>query len=249
MMLSEREQRLLAMLADDPSLSVTAMSAALGVSGVTIRSDLQSLEEKGLILRTRGGAMPAFHPAVVERMRQQTTAKERIAKAAAALVADGDTIMISAGTTTSPMVRHLLGRRRVHVVTNSTLVFPYARTNPGLRLTVVSGEFNAASEALLGLNTLRDLDQYHVKLAFVGTDGFSAARGITADQVEVAGVVRKMAAQASECILMADSSKYGRAGFAHIDDIRMISCLVTDSGLSETAQNELKKKKIKVILA
>ena len=137
--LSERERQILMLLAEDATVSVADVSDRLAVSKVTVRSDFSSLEEKGFLIRTHGGAMPAFHSSIMERNRNRTDEKNRIAKAAAAMVQDGDTVMIEAGTTTALIVRYLMGKRDLHIVTNSTLLIPYARTNPQLHLTVVGG--------------------------------------------------------------------------------------------------------------
>ena len=154
--LSARETQVLEILMDDQTTSVTAMGRRIGVSAVTVRSTLNSLAEKGVIVRTWGGASPAFHPGILERHRTRHESKLRIAKHAAGLVEDDDTIMVEAGTTTSLVGRFLFGRR-VHAVTNSILFVPYARANPSLAVTVVGGSFQAATESVVGPIALREL--------------------------------------------------------------------------------------------
>ncbi len=215
------------------------MSELLNVSVVTIRSDLTDLEQKGVLLRTRGGAVPAYHPNVLERQSLNVEAKSRIAQAAAALVNDGDTIMIEAGTTTALVARHLLGKRFVNIVTNSTLILPFARTNPGIHLTVVGGEFRPASESMVGPLALAELERFHVRLAFVGTDGFSLEGGLTTHLVEGGEIVRRMAGRSDIVVLVADSSKYGKVGFVRVLPVQGVHCLITDTGLEESAEREL----------
>lgn len=234
-----REREIIEILSEDSSKTVTEISDALGVSAVTIRRDLKALSEKGVLVRTHGGAFPSFHPSILERQKTRVVEKERIAKAAAALVEDGDNIMIVAGTTAALIAKYLLGKRDIHIVTNSTLIYPYARTNPSLKLTVVGGEFSPEAEAHLGATAIRGMSQFHVNKAFLGTDGFSAEKGCTANVVEMAEIVKVAAAQSDCCILMADSSKYGRAGFAHIMGLEKIDGLITDTDLTEPARVEL----------
>ncbi|VGO12475.1 Glucitol operon repressor [Pontiella desulfatans] len=236
-----REKEILRILSEDSGKTVTEISEMLEVSAVTIRSDLKALADKGLVVRTRGGAFPAFHPSILERQKNMVEEKERIAKAAADHVEDGDNIMIVAGTTTPLMVKYLLGKRDIHIVTNSTLIYPQARINPALRLTVVGGEFRAAGEAMLGPNATRDMQQFHANKAFLGTDGVSLGKGITADVVEMAEIVKVAAAQSDQRILLADSSKYGRAGFAHIMGLENIDVLITDTGLPAGARHALEE--------
>ena len=237
--LTDRQREVLRLLSEDSTLSVTKMSEVLGVSDVTVRNDLNRLAAKGHIIRTRGGGLPAFHPSIVERQKQNVREKARIARAAADCIADGDNIMIIAGTTTALIAQHLLGKQDVHVVTNSTLLFPPARINPSVRITLVGGEFRPSAEALVGPVTLRDLEQFHVKTAFLGADGFSVDQGLTAHLVEIAEIVRRMARQAEQTVLVSDASKYGRAGFAHILPLGAVDRIITDTRLADHARREL----------
>jgi DeoR family galactitol utilization operon repressor len=233
--LTEREQRIVELLADTNGMPVARMSEILAVSKVTVRNDLRALEQKGYILRLRGGAAPAFHPTILSRQRKMAEEKARIARAAAAMVSDGDTIMIEAGTTTALIARYLLGRRDVRIVTTSTLVLPYARTNSGLHLTVVGGEFRPLAESLVGPAALAQLETFHVRLAFVGTDGFSLEHGLTTDMVEGAEVVKKMAVQAETTVLTADSSKWGKKGFVTVLPLSSVHMVIVDQGLDQAA--------------
>lgn len=237
--LSVREKEIMRILSEEGTAPVAEISEMLEVSAVTVRSDLKNLADKGLIVRTRGGAFPAFHPAILERQKVMVEEKNRIAKAAAARVEDGDNLVIVAGTTTPLIVKYLLGKRDVHIVTNSTLVYPYARINPAIRLTVVGGEFRPAAEAILGPEALLGLERFHVQKAFLGADGFSIGKGITADDVEAAEIVKVAAGQSEQSLLLADSSKYGRAGFAHIMGLEGIDGIITDTGLPAEARGAL----------
>ncbi|MCF7937214.1 MAG: DeoR/GlpR family DNA-binding transcription regulator [Spirochaetales bacterium] len=245
--LTEREKQILQYLTDDTSMSVNDMSSRLSVSPVTIRSDLNSLAERGFLLRTRGGAMPAFHPQLLERQKMRTAQKNRIAREAANMVSDGDTVMIEAGTTTSQIARFLFGKQNIHIVTNSTLIIPFARANPALRLTVVGGEFRPETESMVGPLALEQLERFHVSLAFVGTDGFSRVGGLTTHLVEGAEVVKLMARQAEHTVLVADSSKYNRRGFAKVLPLNAVDKIITDTDFSETDAGELESEEIQVV--
>ncbi len=238
--LFERERTILKLLAERGTLSVSHLSKELGVSEVTIRSDLKDLEERGLLSRSRGGAHPALHQGFVERLHQNVEQKARIARAAAELVRDGDTIMIEAGTTTALVVRHLLGKRDVHVVTNSTLVLSYARLNPALQITLTGGEFRRETESMVGPVALRTLAGLNVRLAFVGTDGFSIEKGTTTQLFEGAEIVKAMRRCARETYLVADSSKYGKTGFVNVLALSEIDGLITDAGLDAAAEAALR---------
>lgn len=239
--ISEREQEVLSRIAADPSIGVGRIAEELGVSVVTARGYLNSLSEKGYVLRVRGGAVSAVHPAIVVRQQEHQEAKRRIAEAAASMIHDGDTVMIEAGTTTALIVRFLLGRRDVSIVTNNTLALAHARGNPGLRVTVIGGDFRPSTESLVGPIAVEQLQRFHVRLAFVGTDGFSAANGLTTELVEGAEIVRCMARQAREVVAVADSGKFGRVGFVHVLPMRAVTHFVTDSDLPDDAAGELEE--------
>ncbi len=247
--LTDRERRIIDILIEDSNKNITDISDELEVSKVTIRNDFNSLEEKGLIVRTRGGAFPAFHPDIVERQKKSVEEKKVIAKAAAGLIKNGDTVMIDDGTTTSLIPKYLLGKRDIHVVTNSTLVIPYARVNPNLNLTLVGGEFRSSSEALVGSMALRDLENFHVKYALLGTGGFSIENGLTTHLIEGAEILRKMTELAEIKVLVADSGKYGLNGFVRILPLEDMDILVTDKNFSKKHKAMVEELGIEVIIA
>lgn len=247
--LSEREKLILTRITEEPNISVSTMGKEFGVSEVTIRTDLKSLANKGLITRTHGGATPAFNKHIFERQQSRTEEKHRIAKAAAELVTDGDTIMVLSGTTTALLPKYLLGRGSIRIVTDSTLLFPYVRTNPNLHLSVLGGEFRSSTESFVGPAALEMVKRYNVKYAFIGTDGFSVEKGITTHLVEVAELVRTMTSQATKTILMTDSTKYGRAGFASIMPLAAIDGLIIDDGLDPETRQKIAEQNIEIILA
>lgn len=237
--LHEREKSILAVLSERATLSVGELAVQFGVSEVTVRSDLKSLEDRGLLTRTRGGAIPALHRGIVERQSERVEEKTRIARAAAELIQDGDVIMIEAGTTTALVARYLTGRRDVHIVTNSTLAFGYARANPAMQITITGGEFRRPTESLVGPLALETIARLNVRWAFVGTDGFSVARGMTTHLVEGAEIVRAMKTHAEKTVLVADASKYGRIGFASVLPLSAVDLVVTDASLDARARRDL----------
>ena len=244
--LSDRERIILEKLSEQGSVSVTVLAQELGLSEVTIRTDLKELEEKGWINRTRGGASPAMHRDILERQREHLEEKNAIARSAAEMVQDGDVVMIEAGTTTALIAKFLSGKRDVHIVTNSTLVFSYARLNPNLQITMTGGEFRRPTESLVGPIALETISRLNVKIAFVGTDGFSLQRGMTTHLVEGAEIVKAMKAHAQTTVLVADSSKYGKIGFAGVLPLTGVDLIITDAKLKDSSLLELKEANIQV---
>jgi len=247
--LTERERLILDRLSGEGSVSVGALARDLGLSEVTIRGGLKVLEQKGWINRKRGGAAPAFHRDILERQRVFPERKNAIARAAADLVRDGDVIMIEAGTTTALIARYLAGKRDIHIVTNSTLVFSYARMYPNLQITMTGGEFRRATESMVGPIALETIGRLNVRLAFVGTDGFTLERGMTTHLMEGAEIVKAMKAHADSTVLTADSSKYGKIGFSHVLPLSAMDLILSDTGLDGPAETELREAGINIQLA
>jgi DeoR family galactitol utilization operon repressor len=237
--LNERERTILNRLSTDGMVSVAVLARELGLSEVTIRADLKVLEEKGWLNRTRGGASPSIHRDILERQKMNPERKNAIARTAAELVRDGDVIMVEAGTTTALIARYLAGKRDVHIVTNSTLVFSYARMNPNLQITMTGGEFRRPTESLVGPIALETIGRLNVRLAFVGTDGFTLDRGMTTHLMEGAEIVKAMKAHAVTTVLVADSGKYGKIGFSSVLPLSAMDLILTDSGLPDEAFREL----------
>jgi DeoR/GlpR family transcriptional regulator of sugar metabolism len=174
--------------------------------------------------------------------------KNLIGKAAAALVHDGDTIMIEAGTTIAAFSKHLLGKQDIKLVTHSTLVLPYARINPHIHLTIVGGYYNPQSETFLGPLAIAQLEQFFVKMAFIGCDGFSIEEGLSGHSAEAAEVTKKMAERSDRTILLADSSKYNKKGFALFLPFSKVDSLITDSGIDTGSVKQIEEQGCKVLI-
>ena len=242
--LKEREKKILNHLYEDNSITSTQLCERFGITVVTLRKDLDHLESNGLIIRTHGGAVPVYDATIIERQKLNNEEKQAIAKAAADMINEGDRIMISAGTTSSLILRHLHGKRNIHVVTNSTLLLTYSRMNPHISITLVGGEFMPSAEAIAGTIALRELDQFHVSKAFIGADGYSIEGGITAHHTELAEICKKMINRSERTILISDISKYNKKGFAYIGELNQLDTLITgklpDTGIKELSELGLK---------
>lgn len=178
---------------------------------------------------------------ILQRQKVNVEAKNRIAAAAAELVGDEDTLMIEAGTTTALIVRHLADRHGIHILTNSMLVFNDARRIPTLSTILTGGVFWPGSESLVGPLAERAVNDFNTRIAFLGTDGFSIERGLTTRFPEGGQVATTMRDRAEETWLVADSSKFGQAGFVSFLPLSGITGIITDSGLDPTAAKDLQE--------
>lgn len=247
--LKERDKEILNLLYQDESLSVNQLCETFNVSSVTIRKHLEKLEQHGYLIRTHGGAKPVFENTIVERQKISINEKIAIAKKAADLIEDGDRIIISAGTTTALILKFLYGKKNIHIVTNSTLLLTYSRINPSIKVTLVGGEFLANAEALTGMLSHNDFDQFYVEKSFIGADGFSIKGGVTAIHTELSEVCKKIIERSDNVYLLADSSKYGKVGFSHITKLTSMNTIITSKSLPDFQQKEITDLGVKLILA
>ncbi len=238
----ERTSYILDRLAMNGEVSVSALAEDLGVSLVTIRTTLKELEDEGYLVRTHGGARPTAYRNIHLRQNDRIKEKERIARAAAAMIRDDDRIMIEAGTTCSLVVKYLTGKRGIQVVTNSLLVFQNARPNPHITVTLTGGRFHPETESLVGPVAEKSITDFNARLVFLGTDGFSVERGLTTQLVEGGHIGALMSKRTEETWLLSDSSKYGRAGFVSFMGVEDVSGIITDDALTEEPQKELSER-------
>ena len=194
-----------------------------------------------MLVRTRGGARPTNWKSVVQREQINVEVKQRIAQLAASMIADEDTVMMEAGTTAATIVRYLGGRRGVQIVTNSALAFNSARANPALNVILTGGVFRRESESFVGPTAERAIADFNTRIAFVGTDGFSPERGLTTRFVEGAQVASLMSERAEETWLVADSTKFGQAGFVSFLPLHRLTGIITDSDLPAEAVKALQE--------
>lgn len=232
--LEERLDRILAMLHEHGRVSVAGLSRRFAVSAVTIRNDLTTLEQQGLLVRTHGGAMLRPNaggelPAFALRKELHLAEKERIGRAAAALVRDGESIALDASTTAWQIARHLKDRRELTIITNGLFIALEFVDSPGVNVVMPGGSLRAASASLVGDHGACILERYHVQKGFFGAGGFSLEEGLTdTDQYEVE-LKRRMVERSKEVIAVVDSSKWGQVTFAPLTLVAQLDRVFTDT--------------------
>ena len=228
----ERRQRIVDLVNDNMSVKVTMLAEVFDVSETTIRNDLASLEEENKLRRVRGGAVPiemngkALFAGPVNIANAQ--AKKRIARWAADMVEDGESILLDASTTVLCMAPYLEKYRNLTIVTNGIDVARILAENPSNTVVLIGGVVNTSGKAittLVGTNFVANL-QFHS--AFVSGVGFSIDAGLTERSLEQARLKQTLLASATQTVALVDSSKLGKTGLAPFLDVDSISYLVTD---------------------
>ncbi len=251
--LQERLKQILDLLHTQGRVSVSELSERFGVSAVTIRNDLATLEQQGRLLRTHGGAMlgPGLSNeplAFAQRKDLHQAEKERIGRAAAALVRNGESIALDASTTAWQIARHLRDRRELTVVTNGLFIALEFLKSPGVTVVMPGGSLRAASASLVGDLGACILDRYHVQKGFFGAGGFTLEEGLTdTNQYEVE-LKQRMVERSKEVIAVVDSSKWGQVTFAALASVAQLDRVITDQNAPPDMVAALRQRGVKVML-
>lgn len=242
--MGSRGEKILRALQQAGSVSVEELCSLLNVSIATVRRDLQDLENQGLLRRTHGGAT-TVEPLLYEPFRHDSSfrdqiekhaeEKRRIAIAAADLIEDGDTISLTAGTTTTEVVRGMRHRSGITVVTNTVNVAMELSQRRDLDVIVTGGYLRGNWFSLVGPLAMQALEQIFADKIFIGVNGIDAERGLTCHNPDEAATNRTMVKQAKKRIAIADHSKLGFVTTHRICGVDDVHLLITDSSASDDA--------------
>jgi DeoR family transcriptional regulator of aga operon len=230
---TERWRAILDRLDEHGTVDVGTLAETLGVSGATIRRDLQSLSRHQLLVRTHGGAVANRSgdevPTRVKAALRQAE-KKSIGRAAAAFVEEGSVVGITGGTTALELARALVERRGITVVTNAINIATELVGHSGIRLVLIGGIVRPSYE-LVGPAAEAMLANYHLDTAFIGVDGLTPEEGCTTYDEMEAQTDLAFLRKARRSIVIADSSKLGKVTFARICPLSDVTDVVTDRGV------------------
>lgn len=240
---AERRARIVDLVRERRAVRVSALSEDLGVSGMTIRRDLERLEAEGVLVRTHGGAVLKRHMAeetlYFERESASAEEKRRIAQHAAALIEPGETVFLSSGTTAAQVIRHIDPSLEARIVTHNVGAVQEAR---GLRVEIVlvGGLYRPRSNAVSGPLALEHIGRFHAGKMLIGVDGFDLEEGLTTPTMGMAGVERAMLAQTrGEVVALADASKIGVVADVVVCGLDQLDTVMVDDGVDESVREEI----------
>ena len=250
----ERWDVIIRRLQEDGCVTVAGLGEELGVSTVTVRSDLAALERAGRLARTHGGAVPvplgdgALSFSV--RQAERVEAKERIGAAAAELVADGEAIVLDSSTTAWQVARHLIGRRDLTVFTTGLYVALELLRAPGIAVLMPGGAIWREAAALVGPWDGGDLlREVNLRRGFFGGRGLTVAEGLTDPHRGEAELKRELVMAVHEVNVIVDATKLGKVSLAPCATVDQIDRVITDRDAPEDIVAALRERGIEVILA
>jgi len=248
-MLNERQGKILNLLSRNDLTSVTDLAEKLNVSGVTIRQDLNFLEVEGLVKRVHGGAMLEDADDLSNRLGYNYDKKLRIARKAAELVKDGETILIESGSANVLLARELVKRKSITLITTNVFIARQFRKNAQTNIILLGGLYQQSSESVVGKITKTCLDQINFDKAFIGIDGYTSKSGFTLRDLFRAEISSYIIKKTSEVIVVSDSSKFGRTELTRICSLSEIRHIATDNELEESYRKEFNSAGVDLILA
>jgi DeoR family transcriptional regulator, fructose operon transcriptional repressor len=250
---ADRQKAIREMVHKQGIVRVNELSELFGVSVLTIRRDLDQLEQRGVLERTHGGAvlrqsMPV-EPLYSQKEQFRREEKECIAREAASLIEDGDMVLINSGSTTQAVIHALTGRS-ITIITNNIGAARVADT-AAFNLIFTGGSYRTQSQSVTGDIGMLALGRVYANKAVIGVDGFSLSYGLTTPILQEAEMTRRMIeATVGTVIVVADSSKIGVVSNFKTADLRRIDYLVTDEGAEHIlSQQELEQAGVTMIIA
>ncbi|MDD3694806.1 MAG: DeoR/GlpR family DNA-binding transcription regulator [Lentisphaeria bacterium] len=230
---AEREQFILELLRQSDALSVAALSARLEVSEATVRRDLQSLHERGLLERVHGGAtlrgLTQAEMLFSDKEGKLGAEKQRIAAAALELIQPNDSIFLDGGSTVLQLARLLEAKPgRLTIVTNS-LMAAYLLMESRHRLILCGGELRALSRTLVGPLSAPVLQSISVDKAFMGSIGLTLKDGMSTTDANEAFTKKQIMSRSRQVILLADHSKFGLPSFVNSGALQDLDLVVCDA--------------------
>lgn len=252
MNLSERHKAIISMLKENGSVEVLSLSKLLNVSAVTIRKDLDMLEEKKLLYRTHGGAIQTdpyiATRQVGEKEKIHPDEKKRIGMKATEFLNEDDAVIIASGTTVQVFASCIDPNSRLTVITSAMNVAKELLDCPNIEIVQLGGVVRHASASVVSEYSINMLDNFTCSKLFLGVDGIDLEYGFTTTHLMEACLNRAMIKAADKTIVLADSSKFGRRGFSKICDIGEIDQIITDSGISPKIVEGLEEAGVKVTI-
>jgi DeoR family transcriptional regulator of aga operon len=253
MMAEERRTQILQIVRTAGRVRVNDLASRFSTSAVTIRNDLDELHQRGMVLRSHGGAvLPDTilrESPVRERLNANSDEKRRIGAMAATLINDGETIILDSGTTTLEIARQIKRKRGLHVITNGVNIAAELLDARDVQTFMIGGTVRGESASISGRFSEEMFDQFSADKLFLGGAGCDLGFGVSGANLEETMVNRAMMRIAREIILVADASKFSKRSMSRIAPFAEIDTVISDARLGEEIQEKLRLLGCNLLLA
>lgn len=248
--MTERQSKLIKLVNIYQKIEVSRLAELLDVSQVTIRKDLDHLEDEGLLTREHGYALIKNANDINTRLTINYDTKLKVATKAAEMVSNGETVMLESGSTCALLAEQLAKLKKdVTIITNSAYIAIRIRELPIRKVILLGGEYQKEYQGMVGPLVRKCAKEFFVDKFFVGTDGFIPEAGFTCDDLMRVETMKYMENSANRTIILADSSKFSQKGVVVQSTFAEIDTLCTDSGVSQEVIDILTRNNIHVEIA
>lgn len=249
-----RRKQIMDLLHKNGQVYVQKLSKQFKVSEVTIRNDLEQLEQKKLLIRARGGAINfdgfvGNDQMIAEKNKIHYQEKALIGRKASTLINEGDTIIVDSGTTTAEIIKNLADFQKLSIITNALNIVDLAAAFPNVNIIIPGGYLRHNAMSLVGPLAERNLKNIFVDKLFLSADGLDTKIGVFTPNIDEAHINQIMIEVAKEVILVTDSSKFNRKSLAFICPMNKIHTVVTDKGIASEDKQRLLDSGIKLVIA
>lgn len=249
---NERQEEIIRCLKEKKAVRIGDLTKLFNVTRETVRRDLYDLEKLGVLRKVHGGAIlnkTGEEPPYAQRSVSRIKEKEAIARKAADLVDNGDTLYIDLGTSALLFSKELRSKQNITVITNSLSVAIEIAANPAAKVILSGGELRPGDLSLSGPISAKSIEDLFVDKSFIGAGGISLNHGITDYHLGESEVRRMMINRSKENFVLADFSKFNVTAFTKVCDLRSIDTIITDSSVLKDEVQQYQDYGVEIIVA
>ncbi len=251
--LQERQQKILEMLSNAGEVRVGELSRLFEVSEVCIRNDLSELEAKGMLSRVHGGAVSSYEPyynmSLAQRSNTNKEEKDAIAQKIAETIHDNQAVMMNAGTSTLAVMRRLVGKKNITIITNSIVLALEGAKYKCFKIILLGGDVDPEYQYVYGTLTMSQLDRFYADKFILSADGIDVRGGVSTYYNQEADICRKMMSHCKMTVAALDHTKIGRVALCNIAPVNEVDCVVTTEKASKNLLSELNGCGVKILVS
>lgn len=249
--IEEKKDEIVKYIDKKEKVTIEDVMTLLKISKSTVRRYLVDLERKGLIIRTRGGALKKkyfnYEFSLKEKKDLNLHKKKKIAQISKRLINEGDVIFISGGTTTLELAKILFDIKNLIVFTNAINILLELSNNSNIEIKLIGGDFREKTLSMVGQEAINYLDRYNFGKAFVGVNGISLNEGFTTPNTLEAVIDGEVVKKSKKTFILADDTKFGSVAFSKICEINEVDYIVTNKIIKSELIEKIKNVGVEIV--
>jgi DeoR family transcriptional regulator of aga operon len=247
-----RRSKIIEILNKRNDISVSEICKMFNISEVSVRNDFAHLEKKGLLIRTRGGAISKqpsnFDLNLNQRLKHNYKQKQKIGKRAVDFIKNGNAIIMDSGSTAIEVARNLDRKKNLRLITNSLPIAEIVADNPEIEVIIAGGTLRPEMRSLVGSMSEQTILNYYCDVAILGADSIDSELGLYTQLESEASLTQTMIKISKKTIVVTDSSKFGKKSFVKIASIPEIDIIITDKNISQADIQKIQNQGVELVL-